>query len=93
MSVKSLKRRRAKRRRRDQLLREQKGRCYYCGEQMVGVWRNPFDSPLGMTFDHKVPRAKGGTREGDNLVLAHWQCNQAKGDMAAEEFMASRATA
>lgn len=39
-----------------------------------------------ITFDHHVPMSKGGDDELDNLRLAHWMCNQIKGDMTPEEF-------
>lgn len=39
-----------------------------------------------ITFDHILPLSKGGFDELENYQLAHWKCNQAKGDMTQEEF-------
>lgn len=33
-----------------------------------------------LTLDHVVPRSKGGSNRADNLVLAHGDCNIARGD-------------
>lgn len=48
--------------------------CFYCGDPAQSV-------------DHKIPRSKGGQR-GANLVPACHRCNQMKGDMTVDEFMA-----
>jgi 5-methylcytosine-specific restriction endonuclease McrA len=50
-------------------------------------------NPDGMTFDHRTPVCRGGMTTIDNLVLACRECNLTKGDMTAEEFVATRATA
>lgn len=39
-----------------------------------------------ITFDHKVPISKGGLDELSNFGLAHYECNQSKGNMSEEEF-------
>ncbi len=36
--------------------------------------------PKEATLDHVVPRSKGGRGTKDNLKLAHYECNQLKGD-------------
>ncbi len=46
----------------------------------------PFRSMKDITFDHHVPKDKGGTDEIENLRLAHYSCNQLKGNMTPEEF-------
>ena len=48
--------------------------CYYCG-----------DAPNSV--DHKIPSSRGGQR-GDNLVPACFRCNQMKGNLTVEEFVA-----
>lgn len=37
----------------------------------------------GPTVDHIHPRSKGGPDDLDNLQLAHWRCNRAKGNRIA----------
>src|SRR5690349_11765185 len=62
------------------------GDCHYCGVHTLMPYEClPQDSRLA-TRDHKVPRILGGG-DGDNIVLACQRCNNAKGDMAYEEFV------
>ena len=60
------------------------GRCYYCGAVLVKS--HPKERRL--TWDHKVPKSKGGTNIQGNLVMACLQCNQEKGTLSADEFKA-----
>jgi len=46
-------------------------RCQYCGER--------FPSPE-LTFDHYIPRARGGKTVWENIVTACVRCNAAKAD-------------
>lgn len=39
-----------------------------------------------ITFDHYIPLSRGGLDELENYRLAHFSCNQMKGNMTAEEF-------
>lgn len=52
--------------------------CHYCGKPMR--WKNGEKGrpePRGLaTIEHLVPVSEGGSRELDNLVLAHKACNQ-----------------
>jgi hypothetical protein len=51
-------------------------RCCWCGTRMEGTgadWNAP-------TFEHIVPRSKGGLNEIDNLAIACLRCNNARGD-------------
>lgn len=41
-----------------------------------------------LTWDHKIPKAKGGTNIQSNLVTACLQCNQEKGTLTEHEFKA-----
>lgn len=50
--------------------------CAYCGAR--------FESS-DLTFDHVVPRAKGGRSTWKNLAAACRPCNQRKGDRRAEQ--------
>lgn len=64
----------AKEKKRRRLLRAQRGLCWLCGK------------PLGadVTFDHLIPKTKGGKSVAHNLKLAHRACNNARGaDMSA----------
>lgn len=53
------------------LFRQQGTRCWLCGKRMR--WNE-------MSFDHIIPRSKGGDNSLDNLALAHVWCNNARGD-------------
>lgn len=63
--------------------------CFYCGV--------PFGLREGNSFlrtiDHYLPRCLGGTNRQDNLVLACFYCNHAKGDAHPEAFLSSAALA
>jgi 5-methylcytosine-specific restriction endonuclease McrA len=66
--------------------KKHKGKCFYC-KRMVKVKHVQRNDPLRATLDHVVPRSHGGKDSRKNLVLACFQCNQAKGRIGAEEFM------
>ncbi|MFC9249072.1 RNA-guided endonuclease IscB [Streptomyces sp. NPDC057136] len=51
--------------------------CAYCGA-----------SGVPLNIDHIQPRSRGGTDRISNLTLACVSCNQAKGSMPVEEFLA-----
>lgn len=51
--------------------------CFLC--------RKPFKSTEEKTFDHWIPRSKGGTWDLENLRLAHKRCNALKGDLMPNE--------
>jgi 5-methylcytosine-specific restriction endonuclease McrA len=50
--------------------------CQYCGRRA---------SPRELTFDHVVPRARGGRTTWDNIVTACTRCNRRKGDRTPDE--------
>ena len=52
--------------------------CHYC-KKVFGI-----DS---ITVDHKVPKRKGGTNGGHNLLPACFECNNKKGDMDYDKFL------
>ena len=51
-------------------------RCQYC-EQHFG--------PSALTFDHVMPRSRGGATDWLNIVAACQPCNRVKGDRTPEE--------
>lgn len=62
----------------------QSGLCALCDKPML---RNRFEAPHASvwakqraTFDHVVPRSKGGVDTLENLQLAHARCNKIKGN-------------
>ena len=57
--------------------------CHYC--KIVMSPDHPERRP---TWDHKIPKSRGGTNKQANLVRACNRCNQLKGAMTAEEFVA-----
>ena len=50
--------------------------CLYCGDKCVGA---------DLTWDHVLPRSRGGKNTWDNLVACCKPCNQTKDDMTPEE--------
>ena len=64
---------------REYLLEKWGRHCAYCGAENV-----PLD------IDHIHPRSKGGSDRVSNLTLACHPCNQQKGNMALERFVAKR---
>ena len=55
-------------------------------ENICRICEKPFKSMKDITFDHITPVNKGGDDEINNLQLAHFSCNQTKGEMTPEEF-------
>ncbi|MCX8116380.1 MAG: HNH endonuclease [Desulfobacterota bacterium] len=53
-----------------------KGVCQYCG--------HPFD-PKELTYDHVLPRSRGGQTEWTNVVTCCLSCNLKKGGRTPEE--------
>jgi hypothetical protein len=72
------------RRKRQDLFNEQQGKCHWCSKPMqlnplklnlTGYWSN---NNAFATFEHILPRANGGTRAKENIVLAHASCNRTR---------------
>lgn len=63
---------RRKRRLKAKLLAEQDGVCFWCRQAML---------PHESTFDHLVPRSRGGGNAQANLVMAHADCNAGRADV------------
>lgn len=56
-------------------------RCQYCGEKFRSN---------DLTFDHVIPRARGGQTCWDNIVAACWDCNMRKDSGHAVPLRAPR---
>jgi 5-methylcytosine-specific restriction endonuclease McrA len=65
--------------------------CHYCG---IDLWCSgcvaPGPQPKA-TIDHVVPHYLGGSNKIENLVLACSGCNQDKGNLRLEDWLAQRA--
>lgn len=64
---------------------EQNYLCYYCKHPMFRYRKQPLPSDA-LTKDHVVPRSEGGITAPSNMVAACSQCNNLRGDIAAEAF-------
>lgn len=51
-------------------------RCCYCGKKY---------RPRELTYDHVLPRSRGGRRTFENIVTSCWPCNSAKGGRTPRE--------
>lgn len=67
--------------RRQRVLRRDRFRCVYCGEQFAEA---------ELTLDHVQPRLRGGDSSEGNLVTCCQPCNALKGHEPAWSFLASR---
>lgn len=56
--------------------------CQLCGEPVDRDPERPTDS-MAPSLDHILPLARGGTHTYDNVQLAHFGCNSAKGHRIA----------
>jgi 5-methylcytosine-specific restriction endonuclease McrA len=54
--------------------------CYYCYAALTTHGKHR------QTWDHKVPKSKGGRTVPENMVLSCFTCNQEKGVLSAEEY-------
>jgi len=60
---------------REYLLEKFNRTCCYCGKEN-----------LPLEVEHITPKSRGGSSRIDNLCIACRECNEAKGNMTAEEF-------
>ena len=67
---------------REHLLQKQNGRCALCGHRFPepGAFHPSVYAGFAPSFDHIVPKSKGGEDELHNLQLVHQACNHLKGD-------------
>ncbi|HEY7575976.1 MAG TPA: HNH endonuclease signature motif containing protein [Acetobacteraceae bacterium] len=68
---------------RERLAEAPNWRCCCCGVRMGGVPAHDADAP---TFEHVIPRSRGGIDDIENLVIACRRCNGKHGD--AEDGLA-----
>ncbi|MCA9517752.1 MAG: HNH endonuclease [Myxococcales bacterium] len=61
---------------REQVYARDHGRCQYCSSEVTR---------RESTYDHIVPRSRGGATRWDNIVLACRPCNQRKADRTPSE--------
>lgn len=61
------------------LIMEQKGKCYYCGVNLINL------HTLAVTIDHREPLAEGVVP--NNKVLACRGCNQLKSTFPEKDFI------
>jgi CRISPR/Cas system Type II protein with McrA/HNH and RuvC-like nuclease domain len=68
----------------------QKGLCFHCGGMMaMRPMLNRRRDDDGYTKDHLIPQSAGGRLRG-NIVLAHYRCNNRRGDRMPTEEMSRR---
>lgn len=63
--------------------------CPYCGVTMNrdGGW----DSRQAPSRDHRIPISRGGSNAPENIGICCRRCNEEKGSLTPEEFVAVRA--
>lgn len=62
------------------LMHETIGTCIYCGVPLL---------PQAVTYDHIVPKSKGGGDDASNLVIACMPCNVGRRNRSVDEFVES----
>ncbi len=60
------------------------GNCNYCGRT---VFREHEDKHHKASFDHDIPKCRGGSNALSNGILSCTFCNEAKADMTSKEFV------
>lgn len=65
-------------------MREQDGRCYYCG---LLVWWDGDNKRTSAINEHRVPLSRGGPHRPSNIVVACGRCDSLKGDLTDVEFL------
>jgi 5-methylcytosine-specific restriction endonuclease McrA len=72
---------------RDRLMDRQNGLCALCGHRFPesGELKAELQMRYAPTFDHIVPRSRGGQDDASNFRLVHAACNLARGDGAGSK--------
>jgi 5-methylcytosine-specific restriction endonuclease McrA len=58
--------------------------CWLCG---LPVKKTP-RGKMRPSIDHAIPKSEGGTADIANLRLAHYACNQARGNKVPDDHLA-----
>jgi 5-methylcytosine-specific restriction endonuclease McrA len=73
-----------KQHKRSRLFKRDGGRCFWCKKALalikMGTDVTKIPEDLRATFDHLLPRSKGGTDEDKNLVTCCPKCNNRRGN-------------
>lgn len=78
-SKRTKERKRRRNKQREACYMRQRGKCYWCGEQMI--LRGDSTGADYATWEHLIPRSQGGNGLEENTVLAHRRCNQERGTL------------
>lgn len=64
-------------------------KCAICNHRVdLTLKSGPRGDRRGPSIDHVIPRSQGGSDDLANLRLAHWGCNQARGNRGGGEQLA-----
>lgn len=66
------------------------GICRLCGLKVDYQINRAINRNLWPTIDHIVPRSKGGNHDLSNLQIAHYWCNNQRGDIDLETWDRSK---
>lgn len=58
--------------------------CYLCGTKCAPMSHPSSVDPSGLTLDHVIPLAHGGSNRNENLRVCCFSCNRAKGNAVPE---------
>jgi 5-methylcytosine-specific restriction endonuclease McrA len=68
----------------DAVYERDKGKCWFCGEQIDRSLKHP--DPMSLTINHIHPIAKGGPDIAKNVAPAHLMCNRVAKDNYSPSF-------
>lgn len=60
--------------------------CIYCGRRVRFAYNGHDQAGDILTFDHRVPKSRGGRSTVENLGVACRRCNNRKRNKTEEEF-------
>lgn len=71
-------------------LKNQGGRCCYCGTMMVHANGDRMALGRAPTLEHLTPLSRGGAHHWENVAASCSRCNGLKGAMTDQEFRDTR---